>query len=409
MALATTAATAIRYIVESAFGQVPGTGNAQNLRFTGESLAFNITKSESNEIRSDRQITDLVPTNADANGDINYELSYREYDDLIEAALMGAWNPYGTTTKGVGQGVGTNQAIAGISAGTTLTPTAATTGTNLFTILKKGQWFKLTTVGGTGANNNKFFKVSGTVAPTAATLTLDASTPLLADASVTGFTISATHLENASTERSFTVERAHTDILQFFTFRGMEVSKMSLKLATGAMTTGSFSFMGKDVLPPTGTSNVPNPGTITASTAYDVHNGVASVGGIYEGGALLSGTFIKSCDFTVDNSMRARDGLGNLGNVGIGNGTCKVTGNIEVYLSDGTLYNKFLNNTPSSISVISRDAASNGYVFTFPNIKYGDAKVNAGGRDQDVMLQIPFTALLDTVTGKTILIDRCGV
>jgi hypothetical protein len=406
--LATSSQAAIRVIPEASFGVIPVTGSPNNLRFTGESLTFAIAKSESGEIRNDRQLADLIPTNGDANGGVNMELSYKEFDTLIEAALMGTWSYYGTVTPGVGQGVGVAIPTTGGVTATGFTATAATTGTNLLTLLRKGQWFKMMTTGGTGTNNGKVFRVSPTTAPTNTVLVVDTATPMVVDAGVTAVTISSAHVENGVVERSFTVERALNDVGQFFAYRGMEVSKWSLKIATGSITTGSFDFMGKDVLRANATQM---PGTPVASQTYDVHNGVSSIGQVFEGGAALTGTFIKSIDFSVDNALRARDGLGVLGNVGIGNGTLKVTGTVEVYLADGTLYDKFLNNTTTSLQVVSKDAAGNGYAFTIGAVKYGDAKVMAGGKDQDIMISLPFTAIYDSSaggSGKTIMIDRFG-
>lgn len=73
------------------FGVTPTSGNSKTLRFTGESLQFGITTETSQEIRADRQISDLIQTGAEASGDINFELSYGTYDDLIAAALGNLW------------------------------------------------------------------------------------------------------------------------------------------------------------------------------------------------------------------------------------------------------------------------------------------------------------------------------
>jgi hypothetical protein len=62
------------------------------LRFTGESLGYRISNTPSGEVRSDRQITDLIQTGADASGDINIEASYGAYDDLLESAMFSAWS-----------------------------------------------------------------------------------------------------------------------------------------------------------------------------------------------------------------------------------------------------------------------------------------------------------------------------
>ena len=45
------------------------------LRTTGESLTFNISNSQSDEIRSDRNVADMIRTDAATAGDFNFELS----------------------------------------------------------------------------------------------------------------------------------------------------------------------------------------------------------------------------------------------------------------------------------------------------------------------------------------------
>jgi hypothetical protein len=365
---------------------------------TGESLAFSLTKTESAEIRPDRQITDLIVTAAGASGGINFELSYKEFDDMIRAALQGAWAYYGVAAPGLGQGVGT--AFTGTFTATSVAPT----GSSAFTTLAKGQWFL---VSGSGtANDGKAYRVSSTVAPTATIITVDAATPMVVGAGGAATKISSARMANGVVQTQFTIERALNDVSQFFAYRGMTLSKMNLKWASGSITSGSFEFMGKDGIRQNATVFT---GTPNASEAYDVMNGVSGVGSVMEGGIALAGTFIKSLDLTLENNLRGRDAIGTLGNASIGSGTVKVSGNIEVYLQDGTIYDKFLNNTMTSLQFISKDGAGNGYAFQMPAVKYGDAKVNAGSKDQDVMLSLPFTALMDITTQKTLIIDRFGV
>ena len=397
MTLATTSRAQLRYIKETTFGTVPVAGNPNNLRMTGESLDFAVTSELSKEIRSDRQKTDLVLVGAQSSGGVNFELSYNEFDALIEAALQGTWAVYGTS--GVSGTV-----FSGTFTATTLTAAVAPTGADAFTTLQKGQWFKMTAP--TDPNDGKYFKVSESVSPTTTVITLDALTPATASGPTANCKIATSRLVNGTTQNSFTVERAFEDVSQFFAFRGMTASKFSLSFASGAIVTGAVDFMGKDAVRNNATQM---PGTPVASHTYDVMNAVSGVGEILEGGAAITGTFIKSLSFDSDNKLRGRSAIGTLGNVSIGSGTLEVKGTMEVYLADGTLYDKFLNNTASSLSLRATDGAGNGYVITFPKMKYSDAKVNAGGEDQDAMLSLPFTALMDPTTGKTILVDRVGV
>jgi hypothetical protein len=394
----------LRIIEEEDYGVTPDDGNPNNIRMTGESLAFSLGKSESAEITPDRMTTDLVVTSASAAGGFNFELSYREFDTLLRAALMSNWVYYGEQDAGVGQGIGTDF-VADFTANT-ITADVAPTGTSAFTTLQKGQWIQVRAPG--SANNLKHVKVSPTVAPTATVITLDAGTPLVVENDVVGVALSSSRVVNGVTKKTFTIERCHLDVNQFFQFRGMAVSKINLSLSSGSILSGSIEFMGKNGDRTTVTAL---PGTPIESTAYDVMNAVSGVANIMEGGAPMTGAKIKKLDLSIDNSLRGQDAIGELGNAGIGLGTLKVTGNLEVYLADGTIYDKFLNNTRTSLQFVASDNAKNGYGFQVPAMKYGDAKVQAGSKDSDCMISVPFTGIKDTGpngTQKKILIDRMG-
>jgi len=387
----------VRYIEETDYGVTPTTGNPNNLRMTGESLAFSISKTESGEITPDRQTADLIETGASAAGGVNIELSYKEFDTLFRAMLMAqAWEPYGT--GGVGTG------FQATTTATAVVASAAPTGTSAFTTLKPGQWFQLQCPG--NVNDKKFLKVHATTAPTGTTLTVDPATPLVVDTVAKAATLSSSRISNGVTKKSFTFERAHNDVNQFFPFTGMVPSKLSLSLASGSILTGSMEFMGKSGGRKDTTSL---PGTPVASQNFDVMNAISGLGQLLEGGVALTGTKIKKLDLSIDNTLRGQDAIGERGNANIGLGTVKVTGTMEVYLADGTMYDKFLNNTRTSLQFVLCDGSKNGYAFIIAAMKFGDAKVQAGSKDSDCMLSIPFTGIRDTVTGKTIIMDKMGV
>lgn len=392
MPLATSNQYGLRYAVEPSFaGTTPTTGLA--LRNTGESLAYAIQTTTSQEIRSDRQVTDLIQTGASASGGYNFEMTYNEHDTLIQAAMQGTWSVYGT--NGVGAAF-----VATTMTSTTINGTALP-----ITNLSVGQWFRL--VAPTTPNNGKWFRISETVAPTSTVITVSAATPLTAvGTSTSACTIATSRLSNGVTQRYFSLERAHTDVSQFFLFKGMMPNKLSFSFASGSVATGTLDFMGKNA---TRSATTAFSVAVTASTTHDVMNAVVGVGYIFENNVALSGTFVKSISLDIDNGARALDGLnGQLGAIDVASGTLTVSGTAEVYFADGVLYDKFLNNQATSLAWNIVDGAGNGYGFVLPRVKFGDAKVNAGGLNQDLMLSIPFTALLDSVSGKTIFIDRAG-
>ena len=82
---------ALRYIPEVTYGTTPVDGVWQALRFEGESLTATPDVVVSNEIRSDRHISDQLQTGLTVGGGFNFELSPNTFDSLIESALCGAW------------------------------------------------------------------------------------------------------------------------------------------------------------------------------------------------------------------------------------------------------------------------------------------------------------------------------
>lgn len=93
----------------------------KNLRITGTpNLGFVPATIVSNEIRPDRQVTDLIPVGAEAGGDTGFELSANVADDLLESALFSTWNNNFTatpTTGAMGAGTIPFAATAGFAVG----------------------------------------------------------------------------------------------------------------------------------------------------------------------------------------------------------------------------------------------------------------------------------------------------
>lgn len=397
MALGTSNRSSISIIEEPVFGVIPVTGNSKALRFTGESLDFTLNKTKSSEIRSDRQVSDLITVGAAAAGGFNLEWSFAEYDELLQAVTQGTWDYLGIA--------GVSAPVTATFTADTLTASVATTGVNSFTKLQKGQFVKI--AGSTVAGQNKVAQVSKTVNPTTTVITFE-GTPFTGFTGAGGaaVTVSAGRLTNGVVQRSFTIERAHEDIAQFFAFRGLTADKLSLTFASGSLISGMFEFMGRDSVR-SGTTQLP--GTITPSRQFDITNAVSGVGNIMENGVALTNTFIKSIKLDVGNALRARDAIGILGAASIGSGEFSVDGTLEVYFADGAMYDRFINSQASSIQFVVQDGAGNGYAFNIPKLKLSNGKVNSGGKDQDIMFSAGFSGLVDPVSGKTLLIDRFGV
>lgn len=393
------------------FGSLQG-GNGTLVNFTGESLDYAITTDKSKAIRFDRQVTDLVQTGASASGGFQFEHVYKDLDPLVAALMQSTYTAFGT--NGVGTAVATITCTS-----STLTAGVAPTGNDAWTNLKKGQWFVVEPQAAAAQSvkdycNGRAFRVSPTTAPTSTVITLDTATPwstTLGGASLTSAQLATSRIANGTTMSSFSIEVGHLDVGQYRQYLGMVPSKMDLKLAAGSIVTGSMEFMGKSMT----LTQATGMGTPTAAQTYTPANAVRGVVDIYEGGAAISAvTYIKSADLSIDNAMRGQPAIGVFGNAGVASGSVNATGKLELYFADQTHYAKFLAGTASSLSIPVLDPDGNGYVYYFPRIKYSAAKVNSSAGDQDNMLSLDFTALMDTsatsdTQNQTVVIYRVGL
>jgi hypothetical protein len=406
--------TQLAYKLEGAYptnwGALQG-GNGNLLRITGETLDYTNGTERSKELRSDRQVTDTILVSASAQGGVNFEMSYREFDWLLEGIAQNTFTVYGT--NGVSAAIPTLTLASG-----TITAGAATTGVDLFTTLDKGQWISLIPPAGATQTVKDYFagrafRISSVTAPTSTVITLDAATPInttIGGTSLTSGFVSSSRLTNASTMKSYSIEVGHLDINQFRQYTGMIPSKLDLKIGVGSIITGSCEFMGKGMT----LDQTTGMGTVVASKGYSPANAVRGVFDILEGGSSITATtYIKSADIMIDNSLRGQEAVGVLGNAGVAAGTIVASGKLEVYFADKVIYEKFLNNTETSLAIPVQDNLGNGYIISFPRMKYTAAKINATGLDQDNMLSLDFDALMDnTATSatyqKTFSIFRVG-
>jgi hypothetical protein len=95
--------TRLAYVAESAWGTTPTTPTMLIQRFVSENLSPNIQNVISQEIRSDRNIPDLIQVGQDAGGSVDFELSYGSFEDWMESLMFSTWSTNvlknGTTQK----------------------------------------------------------------------------------------------------------------------------------------------------------------------------------------------------------------------------------------------------------------------------------------------------------------------
>ncbi len=386
---ADTSRTQLFYVEETNIGETPALP-LKGLRFTGESLNFSIENTQSQEIRSDRQITDLIQTDAEPSGDVNFELSYLAYDDLFEGALFDNW--------------GSDVAIAGatdieaIATDSVNPDTFSSTSTDFVAEgIRKGQWIKID--GFSNADNNGYFLVLDI---TSNTLQVSGETLLVDEAAGASVDAVGKNIRNGTEAKSYTLETAFTDVNEFKVFTGMLINSFNLSLSVGEILSGSFGFLGKEANINTATVGT---GAPIDAPANDVMNAVNNVAYIGEGGAKFPGE-IQEFSIALANNLRGQKAVGTLGNVCIGVGRVGVTGTLNAYFKDGSIYKKYVEGTESSISLRVKDIAGNNYIFTLPRIKFVSSNLAAGSADSDIIMESEYQAIRHPDYDFTIQIDK---
>lgn len=378
--MANSNSVALRLAVESTYGTSPG-GTFEEVRFTSESLAKTTGTTTSAEIRSDRQITDVVRVSDGVDGAIEGELSYSglatassAQDELMEAALMSAaWSAVQTNTG--------SWTISGSNI----------TGTGVGTSLAVGDWVRV-------KNSATLIGYFFVTAASANSITV---TPTPTGAAATEVERGAV-ITNGTTERSFTIERQHTDVASTFElYTGVKVNSMTVNVAAGSISRYTFALLGQDEVSAASTAA----SATTAHTTNPIMNGVDNVYAVRENHASL-GTIVRSFSLSVANNHFARQAVGSLGPVSMGSGSCVVTGTLSVYFENNTLLDKFRNWTTTNLSFILQDSAGNAYCFHIPECKLTLGRAATPGLNQDITAELSFQGYRDTTYGHTLRITR---
>ena len=383
---ASTNRTGLAYVKEVTWGVNPST-QLTDVNFAGEGLAFNIDNITSNSIRSDRQVTDLIQTGAECNGNVDVEIQYGGYDDWLLGALFAAsWAGVGGGTTELLTSAASTEDWTLESAGNTIT-----FGVGVTHGIVKGQWFRLD-----GSTSDDGFHRAVDVVGQVVTVTTLTGDETLDD--VDAATIKGSMARNGSTTSSFWMERPHTDVVQFFQFAGMVVNTFSIDFSANSVLTASFNFMGKASTLTQATSGT---GTNVGAATTDYMNAVSNVGNIRVDEVAVANCLLQQITMEINNNVR-----GQLGFCDVVEGEIGVTGNMNLYFNDNTYYDLYLAATAFSFDCQVTDGAGNTYIFTLPNCKFQTDAVNAGGKNADVMENTSYQAIMDGTDLYTIQIDK---
>lgn len=379
----------VRISKETTWAETPSSPTMAKLPYLNETLSHSKRVKQSDVLRSDRMKDAQVQVGVSAEGDINFELRFGDFDTILEAALA---STYVLATK-TGAGTSNNVNFAAAGGGVQVI-TGQSGDWNSFTV---GAWVRVKSA--TQSANNGVFKVT---AKNSTTLTVANAAGVLEASSVA--VITQKMLRNGTTKQSLLIEKQYEDLTNnYISYRGMRVAGLSLSFASEEIVKGTVRFMGSRGYIATNTVS----GSLTGPGSTDSMTASINVGAVVEGGVTLT-TALKSVSFDLNNNVRSLTGIANVGAIGINLGSIALTGRVEAYFEDQTLLTKMFNHTTSSLNFTLTDPAGNVFVFTFAQLKWTGNPQNPG-IDQDVMLPMEFACERETTNNYMIQIDALAV
>lgn len=377
----------MRYIAESTYGTTPATPAFKPVRHTSTTLGLSKESLQSEEIRDDRQIADFRHGAYQVGGDMNIELSFASFDDLLEAVLLGTW----TATKTTG------------SATLAATVGTITRSTGSFVVDGFAVNDIVVNKGFTNAGNNGRFRVSAVVALTLTLTPLEGQTMVVEAAAAARQVDSLRAILKAGTvRRSFTVERFFGDILTidkpYHRFTGVEFNTLALAISANAMITGTLGVLGQNMTTDTAIVAGATYAAPTTTSPLDSFTGTLN-----EAGTPIA--VITEIQLNVENGLEARFVVGSKASIRPSIGRSNCSGQITAYFENSLLLDKFINETESNIVFELPDGAGNKYIFTLPRIKYNGGQPDVEG-EGPITLSMPFQALLNAATSTNIQIER---
>lgn len=378
MTLQAGVATSVRYKAEVTMNTPNGPAGGQKIRRVKSSISGGKDTYQSNEVRSDQQITDARHGVVRVKGNVDGEFSLNTYDDWFEALMRGTW------TAGVSSAPLTTVTAAAGTPGTFTRSTGSwlTDGFRVGDIVRHSGWATTAT-----ANNAKNFRIT---ALSATVMTV--AEPVVSKASGDSVTVTVPgkKLLNGLIKRSFAIEHYFSDIAVSQLFSGFRMGSLALALPPTGLATVSFGGMGMDFQNLSGAASpyFTAPSNETTTGIFAAVNGKLSIGGVDL--AVVTGLTIN-----VDLGLSADPVSGSNIVPEIFYGPNKVSGQMTAFLQDATLLNYFKDE--ANIELNAMVTTSTGTPLDFmtirlPNVKFMGSEIDNSGV-QGTPITIPFQAL----------------
>lgn len=387
MAIAQGVAKKLAFKKETTWGTAPvNDSTAQFLRRVTSDLDVEKDTYQSQEIRTDYQISDFRHGGRRVTGTISGELSPGTYAKFIQSALR--------------------RDFATVSAITSLTLTVAGSGPTYTVTRSAGDWIaggitpgmvvRITAGLANAANINKNLFVVTVTATILTVIPLNGvamaaegptgSSTLTIPGKVT-YTPTTGH-----TNDSYSIEHYFSDLVLSEVFTGCRVNTIAMNLPATGMATIDTSFLGKDVTT-AGSQYFSSASAATTSGCLAAVNGILRAGGVTVG-------VVTGLNLNINGNASSVPVVGSNFSPDVFIGRVNVSGQMNALFDSATLRDAFLNETEISMQcamATSSLALAEFISFNMPRLKVGGARKNDG--ETGLSLTLPFQAILGNAAG----------
>lgn len=383
MVIASGTRVVLAYVEEVTHGVTPASPTLKTLRATSRNINLEKDILESPEVRSTRMKSDVRHGFNRVVGSPGVLLGMTDQDDMMRIALGAPSWSAGTTTTGINLSATASAFVR--ASGSWLTTNNYRPGDIVIT------------TGFTNSGNNGTFRV---LTVTATDLTVDAI--LIVETTGAGKTCNVIgfRADAGQTLTTLTVERQFQDLVQYQPFRGVTVNQWQLNVTPDAIINGTYTLLGMSAGAFAGTSvsgSVPTAPTTKSPFA-------AFTGALYEGGTTLA--IATAIDFTLNNNRTTVPVLFSKFSPDVFEGTADIRGNVTLMFQSVTMYNKFVNETESSLYFRLDDPNGTDFInIIFPRIKYNAATIDPP-QEGPIIIQMPFMALESATYATAMTVQR---
>lgn len=372
MTIASGSRVQLAIVEEVSFGTLPAVAMLP-VRYKSSKLDYKLEGFTSEEVRADRQIRDFRLGMKGVDGSIDCEMAVGAHDPLYEGALAGVWTA-GTSVSGCTTTSGNKIHRASGS--------FITDGYLIGDVLVVSGF-------GTSAHNG----LARVAVVEAADLTM-ASSGTFGKTFVAGDSAGVVNLQGkrlkcGTTMKWYSIEQYFSDLVQYRLFKGCAVNEMSMKIQPKAIAEVSFTFLGQDTAAFQGSQFA---SSYSASPTGSPLDGFS--GGLWEGG--VASALVTGLDIKLANGRSVEGVLGSRVTPAIFEGRANITGTATVFFQDATAYNKFVNETESSIDILM--VAPNGTDFlrvVVPACKFSSGNVEPKA-EGPIPISMDFQSILAT-------------